>query len=355
MASLNLRLLKSPLPWLVAAAAILGLVGLWALATHAEPGSERFEAQSDNDDYFQRPREDVRIDYDNHRVSRRDPAGLHSWSTPLEGNLGGVRPPDLLGDADRVYVSHGDGVTALDYRTGAVLWHSPGPNDRMMLSGELLLATDCGSGDLTEKGGRVLIARAVADGKAVFQAQLPAKDFDPEPIREVAGLFLVQVCDDPGGDGAALLFDQKGRLRHRLDHEVVNGRALGEDRLLLTSREVVRLGPDDKPKWTDPFKAREWIAGGGVVDLPGGDVLAFLYGQISDSGVRVMRVRPDDGTVVWEAFCDPLGVSHSKYRHRAKVAVADGRVNVVSHASGGGFVEGLDLESGRQIKRTKQE
>jgi hypothetical protein len=90
------------------------------------------------------------------------------------------------------------------------------------------------------------------------------------------------------------------------------------------------------------------------VDLPGGDLLAFLYGEISDSGVRVMRLRPD-GTVVWQSFCAPLGVSHSIYRHDASVAVEGGQVKVVSRGSYGEFVEVLDAQSGRQIRRTTRE
>src|SRR5262245_20260138 len=66
------------------------------------------------------------IDHDARCVVGRD--GMMEWSTRLEGYLGLVRPPHLLFDKERVYVTHGDGVTALDVRTGVVLWHSPGPS-----------------------------------------------------------------------------------------------------------------------------------------------------------------------------------------------------------------------------------
>src|SRR5438105_2415201 len=72
------------------------------------------------------PASDLAIDYDAGQVVRRDPSGGVSGATPLEGDLGRARPPHLLADADRVYVTHGDGVTALDRRTGTVLWPSPG-------------------------------------------------------------------------------------------------------------------------------------------------------------------------------------------------------------------------------------
>jgi hypothetical protein len=101
------------------------------------------------------------------------------------------------------------------------------------------------------------------------------------------------------------------------------------------------------------FPYHVWIAGGGLVELPGGDLLAFLYGCISDSGVQVIRLNPGTGKEVWQARCAPLGVMHSAYKHRATLTVEEGRVKVTSKGSGGTFVELLDLESGRQLKRTR--
>src|SRR5260221_7392734 len=85
-------------------------------------------------------------DYEANKVIRRDHAGRILWATRLTGDLGSVRPPHLLADAFRVYVSHGDGVTALDRETGKVVWHAKGPGDGMYLGDGLLLAADCGNG-----------------------------------------------------------------------------------------------------------------------------------------------------------------------------------------------------------------
>jgi hypothetical protein len=197
------------------------------------------------------------------------------------------------------------------------------------------------------------VAWAVGDGKEAFRVRLPVKDFDPNPIREVAGLFLVQTTESPDGKGAALIIDRKGRVRFRLDRQVVDGKRQGEDVVLLTSREVVRLSADGKRRWAAAFQRPEWIAGGGVVDLADGDVLAFLYCQIADSGVQVVRLEAATGKQVWRARCAPLGVGHSKYRHDARVAVEGDRVQVTSTASGGTFVEILDLQTGEQVKRMK--
>lgn len=72
----------------------------------------------------------------------------------------------------------------------------------------------------------------------------------------------------------------------------------------------------------------------------------------SDSGVQVMRLRPQAGEQVWQADCDPLGVGHSAYQHEAKVEITDGKyLKVMSKGSEGSFVELLDLGSGRHLSR----
>ena len=47
------------------------------------------------------------------------------------------------------------------------------------------------------------------------------KDFDPLPVMELVGLFLVQDRDRPGGKGNALLVDRSGRVRHRFDRSSI--------------------------------------------------------------------------------------------------------------------------------------
>jgi outer membrane protein assembly factor BamB len=128
-------------------------------------------------------RDEFAIDHDAHRVLRRDMAGKVVWSTKLDGSLGSSREPDLVWDTKRVYVAHGDGVTALDARTGKVAWHAKCPADRMFLSGDLLLAADCTSDGGLGRDGRLLVARATASGKEVFQVHLPPKHSTPCPSR----------------------------------------------------------------------------------------------------------------------------------------------------------------------------
>jgi outer membrane protein assembly factor BamB len=279
--------------------------------------------------------------------------GKARWSTRLEGHLDGVRDPHIVWDDKRVYVTHKDGVTALDANTGKVLWHTTGPSDRLLLSRDLLLATDCTSASYVPESGRLLTARTLTTGAEAFRVNLPVEDFDPLPIEEMAGLFLVQTVESPGGKGNALFIDRQGKVRHRLRRQVVAGLRRGADIVLLTSTDVVGLTPNGTVRWAVPFRSHEWIAGGGLVELPDGDVVAFRYGCISDSGVDVVRIEPSGGKAVWQAYCDRLGVGHSKYFHEANVVVKGGKVQVTSRASGGTFIEELDLRSGKRLSRAR--
>jgi hypothetical protein len=282
-------------------------------------------------------------------VSREGVDGRTRWVAPLRGRVGLVRSPEVVTDADRAYVAHDGGITALNVGTGRVLWHSPGPADRMLLSGDLLLTADCKGGELV--GGRWLIARKTVTGTEAFRVALPLKNFDANPILEEASLFVVQTNEDPDGVGDSFLIDRAGRVLHRLNRQVVALRAAGADWLVLTSRNLIRLAPDGPPRWTASFGQSEWVAGGGLVPLLGGDVVAYLYGRINDSGVQVLRINPVDGHKRWEVRCSGLGVDHSAYRHDAVLQENGGRLNVTSRGSAATFVEALDAQTGHSLGR----
>jgi outer membrane protein assembly factor BamB len=289
------------------------------------------------------------VDRDSRRVIARDGKGGILWIGELEGAVGGVRDPHLAHDSTRVYVSNAHGVTALDARTGNLLWHSKGPSDRLLISGEIVLAAECGSDDAMKE--RLLVARSVKDGREVFRTQLPVKRFDPLPVEEVAGLFLVQIWDWPGGSGKALLVDRKGMVWHEFERQVVDGVKVGDNRIFLTSKTIESLSPDGKVLWSKDFPSREWIAGGALLKLPDGTFLAHLFGQISDSGVQLIRIDPAEGKVLWRTRCDPLLVKHSAYSHSATATLKARLIVVRSVGSSGVFTETLDLDTGKQLKR----
>src|SRR5262249_52720185 len=174
--------------------------------------------------------------------------------------------------------------------------------------------------------------------------------FDPWPIREVAGLFLVQAPERFGTRGDAFLIDRAGKVCHHFGCSVLDGRSLGADRVFLTNHEIVRVTPAGKQVWRIPCNDRDLDDGRLLAD-PGGDLLSFRFGRIHDSGVRVRRFDPRTGKTAWAVSCAALGVSHSKYHHQASVRLDGQRVRVTSRGSSGSFVEVLDLRTGKQISR----
>jgi hypothetical protein len=134
--------------------------------------------------------------------------------------------------------------------------------------------------------------------------------------------------------------------------EVVAEKPLGQDRVVLTSRGLTRVSPGGKMAWSVRFTYPVGAAGGGLLKLPDGDLLAFLYCQIADTGVQLVRLDPEDGRPVWQAYCRRLGVPlHSKYLHDAEVEIDDEFVKVTSRGAAGTFVELLDPGSGMQLGR----
>jgi outer membrane protein assembly factor BamB len=191
----------------------------------------------------------------------------------------------------------------LSTATGIILWHAPGPNDQLLVSRDLLLARAV-PGD----GSRWVTARTVTTGAEVYKFHLP--------------------------QGA------------------ITGLLQEKDWLVLTTSDVRRLSGEGKTRWRTPFAEPYGFAAGGVVEVRGGDVVAFRYGRIHDSGVELVRLKAATGEVVWRAWCNPLGVGHSEYLHDATVAVEGERLRVSSRGSYGTFVEVLDLRTGKQLRRT---
>jgi hypothetical protein len=272
------------------------------------------------------------IDLSTGSVVRRDKDGTTAWSAPLHRVLGvtratsllwhahrvksllaegvpvvyGARDFPLLWDMKRLYVWDEQGVTALSTTTGIVLWHADGPMEDIVLNGGLLLVLGKHLPD-----GRWLTVRAVTTGAEVRKVHLRAG--------------------------------------------VITALPRGKDWLFLNSKGVVGSSPGDKESWMTPFDEREWPTDGGLVEAGNGDVVAFRYCCIADSGVQLIRLNTATGKVMWGAKCARLGVGHSKYRHHATVTLDGQTLRVTSRGSYGMFVEVLDLRTGKQLKRTRSE
>jgi hypothetical protein len=149
------------------------------------------------------------------------------------------------------------------------------------------------------------------------------------------------------------LDDENKTIARRLDGQVIASKQYSGDLLFLTSKNLVRVTPKDKIVWTIPFDNDQARAGGDLMDLPGGEMIGFRYGQASDSGVSLICFNPSKGKQTWNHYCQGLGVPHSEYRHRATVTVRGDKLRVISNGSSGMFVELLDLKTGRTIERTQ--
>ena len=268
----------------------------------------------------------------------------------MDGRLDGVRPPHLVFNAEVVCVSEGDGVTALHPKTGKVLWHSAGPNERMKLTQDLLLATRCGQSDVIEKEGRPLTARSVSTGKEVFRVKLPSDFDDPEPIEERAGFILVKNAR-PFWEGKSLLIDKEGHTRMRWDRLIVDAIRQGDDLILLSPQQLTRLNLDKSIRWVMPLAEHPGGLRGGILRMDNGDLIVYRYDHFADSGVDLVRLEPDKGKKVWGTFCKELGVDHLGYSHKVNVTLQDRRLKVASHGSFGDFMELIDPQTGKQLQR----
>jgi len=130
--------------------------------------------------------------------------------------------------------------------------------------------------------------------------------------------------------------------------------AVGDDLAILAGSGLKRLNSDGKVMWTALWDKVDSWQDGRIVRLRGGDLVATRFGPISDSGVHVMRVTALDGAKRWQSYCQPLEVSHSKYRHRAEITSDLGKLKLTSRGSAGTFIEWLDPQTGKQVRRTRE-
>jgi hypothetical protein len=169
----------------------------------------------------------------------------------------------------------------------------------------------------------------------------------------MAGLYLVQQ-ESLGRDsvGGAIFLDRGGRTRLERREYVLQGIRQDEDVILLMTGQVARLTPSGESRWIVPCGAGP-LGGGDILRMPGRDLIVLYFHTISDSGVEILRVSSEDGSVRWKSTCRPLGVIHSLYSYWATASLEGERIKVMSHASYGSFAEWLEAKSGKQLRRTE--
>jgi hypothetical protein len=207
--------------------------------------------------------------------------------------------------------------------------------------------------EVENRRGQV-VAGGICPDEEVIRKGVPPdiKDFDPEPIHETAGLFLVQSSSiiEP----FALLIDHQGKLLFRFSHSIRDVLAEGDDWIILTRNQVVRGAADGTIRWTTSF-SNEHIGGyGSLVRLEGGDCLAYGHCWLRDYGVDLLRFDPNQGIAHWRTHCSGLQVRWSDDPSPPLVKVKGSRLTVVHSGSRGKYAELIDLGSGRQILRKEQ-
>jgi hypothetical protein len=88
------------------------------------------------------------------------------------------------------------------------------------------------------------------------------------------------------------------------------------------------------------------------IQITTNDKLVYKYCTIEDSGIEIDRVI--NNTIVWRIFAKPLNVSHSKYKHQAKIKIRDKSIFISSIGSYGKFYEERDLQTGKLIYRKEE-
>lgn len=322
------------------------------LITDQEPSRETFD-----EDLFDTSDKAIQSPFKLHegpnsRVERVDGSGKTLWSTSLNAYVNNIRAPHLVDDDQRVYVSTFDPrrVMALDARTGKILWTTDWPGERMCLYRGLLVATEGGSSPAIDADGRWLVARAIATGKEMFKVKLPDSMDDVNRVRECAGFLLVQ---QRFRRQPSLLINDKGQVVLRISKYVIDGVRQADDIVIQTTEGASRLSLKNETKWT--ITPKRLGDAGGFLPLENGDLIAFWYGPISDSGAGVVRLDPATGTVRWQTTCRSLETGHSKYRHEVTIKLDKDRLKVASIGSNGRWVELLNLQTGKQLRREQRD
>jgi hypothetical protein len=281
------------------------------------------------------------------------------WTRHVKGVSYGYSNRQMAKDGERVYAATDAGMIAVEIGNGKLVWESMEGVYDLKLIGDVLVTLMDRSEDVEAVEEYWLVAYRAKTGEKVFETRLPEdlayfqNRLESLRISEMTGMYLVQGVHEIRGTGYAVLVDRQGKVWHRSYRRILDGVQVGESRLLVTSKSVVCLWASGQTKWERMFEWRE--NGGRMLKGADGTLLAYLYGPISDSGVQVMRIRIEDGMVLWQVYCDPLGTTHSAYGHDADVTCDDKTVMVRSAGSSGSWVEVLDVQSGKRVSRGERE
>lgn len=124
-------------------------------------------------------------------------------------------------------------------------------------------------------------------------------------------------------------------------------------RFVVGKTRIACLDNKSQVRWTLPPMKRTTSGGADALELPGGDLLIYGWGQTSDSGAELVRVHAEDGKEIFRVDLAPAGVGHSKYWHDVHVRTRGDWLDVVSIGSYATWVEVVSAATGKSHARWK--
>jgi outer membrane protein assembly factor BamB len=284
--------------------------------------------------------------YTQRSVERVDSQGNVVWSVEMPPYIPYCRPRPWLRFKSTVIVARGDGLVSVEFDTGKTLWTSEGPNNRLAVAGNLVLAA-CHSSTATRS--QRAVARNGDTGKLEWKLRLPGSG---EPHAIVAGGGLIWITGSDERKGYTYVVDRQGTLLRQFPECVSSFHSAGGKVVIASEKRIAALDPRAKTVWEILHDHNdEWPCGmTGICPGPGRDFLVYFFGAICDSGVHVWRVCATDGKILWKKYCPGLQISHSKYSHAVYVHRVRGELVVVSQGASY-FVEVLSIETGKRVRR----
>jgi len=288
------------------------------------------------------------------------------WSTNLGKSINPNWPVFVVAEKkNRIVVATSTDLELLDFTSGARLGTVQGTaNARMLLhsDGEILVAMDPTSPPTPDKEKHVLwkrwmIARRADDLKELWRFALP---------RDASFTTIAQVGKDTfsvsTSKWTAFVSATDGTSRFVLrDEDVHFASALeGVDRgfLIGTDKRIMAVDRVGEKLWErQPLGTSAGLTGSAGVTLTLPDhrgVIVFGYAEGADSDVDLALLNPENGNETYRVTVQRFGVAmHSEYYHAAFVRARDGKLDVLSIASGGIVAEVRDAATGKKIKRWK--
>jgi outer membrane protein assembly factor BamB len=230
-------------------------------------------------------------------------------------------------------------LRAFDRSTGRTLWSAHADADNVVMAGDTVYYVTCN--DPTHD--HWLYARSLADGSVRFRATL----VDACDSRLAIDARHEIAIDEGHGEQSELsiAFDHAGHELYRLREQIAATHTQDDDLVIVSDKRIARLADTGRVVWSLPAPHDSFVTAAEFAELPDGDLVVATYCAISDNGIELQRIG-EDGSVRWHVTVPGLGVQHSEYLQHVYLEIRKQSLFAVSQASGGNFIEQLDLATG---------